>query len=261
MKNIELKPRHRDFDFEGIPRHWHADAFKTHFFNALQTVFPDGERFFIDSVRHYRDEIKDPELKEQIKGFIGQEAIHSREHIKYNEYLGSLGYDLEVLAGGIRKRLDFLRRRFPAHRLLASTTSLEHLTALLAHGLLSNPRWLEGADERMANLWRWHLREEIEHKAVAFDVYQTVHGSKGLLRWTLVVATMFLTINTMKGTMHMLKKDGLLWNGKLWWAGLKWMWGKEGILRPLLPLYFAYLKRDFHPWKHDDSDLLKQFKD
>jgi hypothetical protein len=44
-----------DFEFsDAIPRYWaYNDPFMTHFVGALSTFFPDGERFFIDSVRHF----------------------------------------------------------------------------------------------------------------------------------------------------------------------------------------------------------------
>ena len=82
-EGLQIRPRHMDFDFPNpLPRHWHSgDAFKTHLFDAMSVLFPDGERFFIDSVRHFRDQIEDPVLKEQIRGFIGQEGHHSREHL------------------------------------------------------------------------------------------------------------------------------------------------------------------------------------
>jgi len=43
----------------------------THFFNALSLLFPAGERFFMDSVRNYRDRIDDPLLKQQVVGLVG----------------------------------------------------------------------------------------------------------------------------------------------------------------------------------------------
>ena len=46
--------------------------------NALSTTFPDGERFFIDSVRNFQDQIKDPKLQKDIRAFIGQEANHGK---------------------------------------------------------------------------------------------------------------------------------------------------------------------------------------
>ena len=85
-EGLEIRPRHLDFDLpDPMPRHWHSgDAFKTHMFNAMSVLFPDGERFFIDSVRHYRERVEDPALKQQIRGFIGQEGHHSREHLVYS---------------------------------------------------------------------------------------------------------------------------------------------------------------------------------
>mgnify|MGYP003452248881 FL=1 len=81
---LQIRPRHLDFNLpKPLPRHWHGgDAFKTHLFDSMSVLFPDGERFFIDSVRQFRDQISDPLLKEQIRGFIGQEGHHSREHLE-----------------------------------------------------------------------------------------------------------------------------------------------------------------------------------
>ena len=54
------------------------------FMNSLSLFFPVGERFFIDSVRNYRDTVSDSELKKAVSAFIGQEAMHGREHDEYN---------------------------------------------------------------------------------------------------------------------------------------------------------------------------------
>lgn len=94
-----------------MPRHWHSgDAFKTHMFNAMSVLFPDGERFFIDSVRHYRERVEDPALKQQIRGFIGQEGHHSREHLVYSDRLRALGYDIDRLEGGAKRRIRFAQQ-------------------------------------------------------------------------------------------------------------------------------------------------------
>lgn len=172
-----------------MPRHWHSgDAFKTHMFNAMSVLFPDGERFFIDSVRHYRERVEDPALKQQIRGFIGQEGHHSREHLVYSDRLRALGYDIDRLEGGAKRRIRFAQQKLHPSRQLAATAALEHLTAIMADGLLSNPRWLEGADPTMARLWRWHALEETEHKAVAYDVFMLVNGKARLRRRAMVRA-------------------------------------------------------------------------
>src|SRR3546814_17111606 len=75
-----------------LPRYFVADdPMRSHIAAMLSSVFPEGEDFFVRSVRNYRDRIDDPELSKQVKGFIGQEAIHGREHRDFNEQLATLG--------------------------------------------------------------------------------------------------------------------------------------------------------------------------
>lgn len=261
-KGLEIRPRRPEFGLpQPMPRHWHGgDAFKSHFFDAMSVLFPDGERFFIDSVRHFRERIDDPLLKEQIRGFIGQEGHHSREHIDYNNQLRALGYDIDHLERALRRRLAFVRKFLSPQLQLAATTAVEHLTAIMADALLRNPHWLEGADPTMARLWRWHALEETEHKAVAFDVYQQVCGSPWLRRRAMLQSTIFFTKDTFLGLVHMLRRDGLLWNWRVWRDGLRWLWGRDGILRPLVKAYLEFYRRDFHPWQHDNLHLVEQYR-
>lgn len=262
-EGLEIRPRHLDFDLpDPMPRHWHSgDAFKTHMFNAMSVLFPDGERFFIDSVRHYRERVEDPALKQQIRGFIGQEGHHSREHLVYSDRLRALGYDIDRLEGGAKRRIRFAQQKLHPSRQLAATAALEHLTAIMADGLLSNPRWLEGADPTMARLWRWHALEETEHKAVAYDVFMLVNGKARLRRRAMVQGTFFFALDTTKGLVHMLKRDGLLWNFKVWRDGIKWLWGKDGVFRSLVGVYLDFYKKDFHPWQHNNQHLIEQYRD
>ena len=71
--DVQIKPRNRSHDISAALRGEWLDnnAFLTAFFNGMSIAFPVGEKFFIDSVRHYADQITDPVLKEQIKGFCG----------------------------------------------------------------------------------------------------------------------------------------------------------------------------------------------
>ncbi len=259
---LQISPRHMDFDFpKSTAKHWHGgDAFKSHLFDSMSVLFPEGEQFFIHSVRHYRGDVSDPALKEQIRGFIGQEGHHSKEHIAYNDRLKAHGYDVAYMERGVKRRIGIVKKHFGPERQLAGTTSAEHLTAIMANAILSNPNWLAGADPAMAKLWRWHALEETEHKAVAFDVYQQVCGSRSLMRRAMLQSTFFFTYDTIKGLMHMLKRDGLLWNWRVWRDGISWLWGKEGILRPLVREYLDYFKKDFHPWQHDNLHLVEQYR-
>lgn len=258
---LQIRPRHLDFNLpKPLPRHWHGgDAFKTHLFDSMSVLFPDGERFFIDSVRQFRDQISDPVLKEQIRGFIGQEGHHSREHLEYSNRLRDLGYDISTIERRAQARIRFTQKKFSPQRQLAATAALEHITAILADGLLQNPAALAGAHPAMARLWRWHALEETEHKAVAFDVYNQVCGSRKLLRRAMLMGTLFFFLDSTRGMLHMLKRDGLLWNWRLWRDGLQWTWGKQGIFRPLIGAYLDFFKAGFHPWQHNNLDLLAKF--
>lgn len=260
--DLQIKPRQPAFTLaQPWSRHWHGgDAFKSHFFDAMSLLFPDGERFFIDSVRHYRDQVTDPQLQKQIGGFIGQEAHHSREHDRYSLALRQCGYDLDYLERRLKRRLAFVRKHLPPKVHLASTVAVEHFTAIMADAILKNPQWLAGADPDMAKLWRWHALEESEHKAVAFDLYQQVYASPWLRRRAMLHSTLYFTLDTFKGLVHMLKRDGLLWNWRIWRDGLAWLWGSRGILRPLVRAYLDFYKADFHPWQHDNLQLILDYR-
>lgn len=262
-EGLVIRPRHMDFDLPNpLPRHWHSgNAFKTHLFDAMSVLFPDGERFFIDSVRNFREEITDPVLKEQIRGFIGQEGHHSREHLEYSNRLRDLGYDIGRIERRAQARIRYTQKKFSKRRQLAATAALEHITAIMADGLLKNPEHIAGAHPTLARLWRWHALEETEHKAVAFDVYNQVCGSRTLLRRAMIMGTFFFMLDTHRGLIHMLKRDGLLWNWRVWRDGLSWMWGKEGMFRQLIPAYMDFFKKGFHPWQHDNLELLHKTRE
>jgi len=164
-----------------LPKHFAADGdlILSHLAASLSAVFPDGEDFFVRSVRNFRGEITDPVLKRQVAGFIGQEAMHGREHRAFNNRLDQLGYPTKTVERITKAGLKARERIFTKKANLAATAALEHFTATLAELVLSNQetRDLFGHDE-VRNLFVWHALEESEHKAVAFDVYKTVGGSE-----------------------------------------------------------------------------------
>lgn len=153
---------------------------------VLSGLFPDGEDFFVRSVRHYRDQITDPVLKRQVAGFIGQESVHGREHRALNDRLAELGYPTKLVERFTEVALRTRERVMPPIANLAATAALEHFTATLAQVLLENEgvRQMFG-DPEARGLFMWHALEESEHKAVAFDVYKMVGGSERLRVWTM----------------------------------------------------------------------------
>ena len=81
MAAPRIVPRRLHFDFSDVPKHWfHGSAQATHASNGMHLLFPEGERFFIRSVRHYLDRVHDPALRRRVSGFFAQEALHGNAH-------------------------------------------------------------------------------------------------------------------------------------------------------------------------------------
>jgi predicted metal-dependent hydrolase len=246
-------------DWAGIPRYWNrGEPFATHFLNALSSVFPPGEAFFVKSVLRYRDEIDDPELLARIRGFAGQEGQHSHQHDRHLELLVSQGYPALLTRNRFADwMMQWSLRRMPKAS-LAATAALEHLTALMARRLLRDPeRWTREMDERMAPLWLWHALEEAEHKAVAFDVLERVAPGRTLRNIQLAQNTIGFFIEALDRTAYMLWKDGQLFRRKVWADGLRFLFGRDGFLRGHGADYLAWYRRGFHPDDIDDTPLIE----
>jgi predicted metal-dependent hydrolase len=171
-----------------LPRHFarDGDLLLSHLAAAMSAVFPDGEDYFVRSVRHFRDQITDPVLKRQVAGFIGQEAMHGREHRALNDRLIELGYPVRPFERMTRWVLALRSRVASPMSNLAATAALEHVTATLAETLLSDERArAEFGHPGLEHLFLWHALEESEHKAVAFDVYQAMGGGERMRIWTM----------------------------------------------------------------------------
>jgi predicted metal-dependent hydrolase len=259
-----VRTRRIAFDYppDKLPRHYvDDDLVMSHVVSVLSSLFPEGEDFFVRTVRNYRDQIVDPELKKQVGGFIGQEAIHGREHRGFNTRLQRLGYPTGAIDRGTGIGLRFAEKVLPKHVQLAITAALEHYTATLAEVLLTDPRAraMLDADEVRAMLL-WHALEESEHKAVAFDVYQAVSGSY-LVRVGVMQAVTAGFIGAVIGltTLSMLN-DRSARNPRRLIRSLRKLrhspWLNGRVLRHLL----AYDRRGFHPDDLDTTALVEEWR-
>ncbi|RQH05831.1 metal-dependent hydrolase [Paraburkholderia dinghuensis] len=258
----------RDIDFgmgAPIPTHWlGGDCHLTRFYDAMSIMFPEGERAFIETVQHYRSRISaDAELAYAVTEFIAQEAIHTREHVRYNRRLQAQGAPVEHIERSGAAQQEFARRYLPPIVRLAITTCLEHFTAMFADQLLSEPRGLDGADPAMADIWFWHALEETEHKAVAFDVLTAVMR-KPLRRYALRCAAMlFVTVIfsmlQWQMTFQLVRHDRRATDIRGWLRLLRVLFISPGPLTRMLPHWFAWFRPGFHPWQRDNRALVERF--
>ncbi|PAU53830.1 metal-dependent hydrolase [Pseudomonas indica] len=256
--------RRMDFSFTSTPKYWWSGApFMSHFMNNLSSLFPYGEKFFVDSVRAVRQQVQDPQLQKDISAFIGQEAMHSKEHATYNEYAAAHGIDLERLELRIKVLLEWITRLSTKKHRLAATCALEHFTATMAEQLLRREDITTQMDDpKMYKLWMWHAIEENEHKAVCYDVYQAVGGGY----FTRVIVMMLTTVMFLGVIgwfqLHLLRKDGQLFNWRSWKHGLKTLLSpRDGFFTRLIGPYLDYYRPGFHPKDHDTQTLERRWKD
>lgn len=256
MSTLTVRKLHVDLS-RGFARHWMGgDVYRTAFMNALSMSFPLGEQMFIDSVRA-APPAADPALRAEVKDFIGQEASHRFVHQQYNAELARQGYEY-TLEPKIRKRVELIAT-LPVRDRLAITCALEHYTAMLADFVLRHPAWLERAEPDMRTLWSWHAAEESEHKAVAFDVYRACGGGyRKRVLWYLHVSLVFWWETTLQ-TVHNLRRDRALWKWATWRSAAGAWFGRRGLAWHLLKPGLDYLSPRFHPWQHDNRELLRMW--
>jgi predicted metal-dependent hydrolase len=261
-----LRVRKMDFPFADadIPRWWlYGNPVLTNVANGLNLLFPPGERFFIRSVKHYLDRIEDPELKTRVKAFFGQEGRHGHEHERMNRVMQRQGYDIERFLK-LYERIAFetIEPRVPPILRLSTTVALEHFTASLAEGALTRP-FLDGAHPLMRELLRWHAAEEIEHKAVAFDVLKAIDPRYSIRVAGLVMATLQLFAWWIVATsMLMAQEDLTPEERQRWRAEAERIRVEQGAMSQSELFRRAivdYLRPDFHPDDHDDYALAKEY--
>ncbi len=254
----DLRARAPKFNYDGLPRYWVANsAVATAMGNALHLIFPMGERFFVRSVRHFTEAIDDPALRAQMKGFYAQEGRHAHEHERIYALIEGQGFDLRGFLRIYKKiAYDGIERISPPKLRLAATAALEHYTAIMAENALEHDL-LQRVHPAMREMLVWHACEEIEHKAVAYDVLQTVAPSYPLRVAGMVVATTTLVGFWFLGAAMLLRQEPNLSLRQIFSQFRVAMQANPLGRRVFLRGLREYLRRDFHPWQTDNWALAK----
>lgn len=147
---------------------------------------------------------------------------------------------------------------------LAFTVAIEHLTATLSYLILKDPKLLEDASPAYQQLWTWHALEEMEHKGVAFDVYNM--ATKNLSPWkrymlrtgAMFIVTIDLHRILLTNFTEMLRFRGESLGPKMWLKLLWLLFGRPGYYRRVTWHYLRFYLPFFHPWKGDDGSLVNR---
>ena len=247
-----------------VPRHYAADGdlVLSHVGAALSAVFPDGEDYFVRSVRHFRDQITDPDLKRQVAGFIGQESVHGREHRAFNDRLGELGYPTKKFETFTRKGLALRWKLAPPKANLAATAALEHFTATLAELVLTHEEVrAHFGHPAVRDLFVWHALEESEHKAVAFDVYKAVGGTERTRVWTMKAIRIGFVLGMSLQILISLLMDRDTYKPRKLIKSLNGFRKSPLVGRELWRQLKDYDRPDFHPDDRDTVELVAQWRE
>jgi len=267
LEHYAITPRRVSFDWESTPLHWIPDEpTATHVINVLHLLLPAGERWFVKVFKEGLPLVDDAELLGDVKGFMGQEATHSVQHAYVLDHMAAQRLD----TGDFTKHVDFLFEKLLGERpplgapvsaqewlrfRLSVVAAIEQFTAVLGNWVLhADGLDAAGADDVMLDLLRWHGAEEVEHRAVAFDMYQHC-GGEGLPRYARRLAGMAVTAPVMLylwawGASYLIRHDPQL-AGRLRYSlaehnravrkGLLPGWRELGAAIP------RYLRRSYHP--------------
>jgi uncharacterized protein len=186
-ERIALNARDVAFDWSQLPAHWiPGEPFATHLLDVLHLLLPEGERWFVQVFAEALPLVRDPQLAEDVRGFIGQEAMHAQSHQGVLDHFAAQGRDV----GPYVEQVEFMFQEALGDRGLtgpdaqawlvdrvALVAAIEHVTAFLGQWIL-DARGLDRAHAHptMLDLLRWHGAEEVEHRSVAHDLYMHLDG-------------------------------------------------------------------------------------
>ncbi|RME90464.1 MAG: metal-dependent hydrolase [Candidatus Hydrogenedentota bacterium] len=264
-QETKLTVRKPILSYERTNRYYLMDnSIGTHLMNAMQIIVPLGEAFFIRSVKRFVEEVN-PQLKKEVKAFIGQENIHKSEHIAFWKKLEDQGFNLEpfrtfydITIYGILEpaMLTYFGPKFP----LAVTVALEHYTAVMSAYLMEQePEVLETMAEGVQDLIRWHFAEELEHKSVAFDVLAEVDGNYLRRVGGMLLASALLGPYMFLGALSFMIQDKELTLSRLWndlWKGKEKL---ASLSKYTLQQVVDYFRVDFHPTDNDNEYLIEKY--
>ncbi|MFD6229922.1 metal-dependent hydrolase [Streptomyces sp. NPDC060232] len=260
-EHVDLRPRNVSFGWENTPLHWlPGEPFAGHMINVLHLLLPAGERWFVHVYKQALPYIEDERLREDVVGFIGQEAMHAAAHDDVLPHLKRLGLDPTPYTA----QVDWLFEKLLGDRTLppgrarhwwlmervAMIAAIEHYTAFLGDWVLGAEELdRRGADPTMLDLLRWHGAEEVEHRSVAFDLFMHLDGGYRRRARTWATAFASLVFLWQRGVRFFMENDPHLVDGKASFRQF-FLAGQQGVLPStgsMLKSVPKYLSRTYHP--------------
>lgn len=271
LKPSRVPIRHMAFQFDASElddTFYQNTELASAYFEALSIFLTFGEDLVIDTARHHRQFVKDPELKRLVTALIGQEAIHSRMHNEFNDVLAEHRFPVSFYRFLADKVFEYGFKKLSNRMQLSLMAGIEHFTAVLSEYMMKNEAiFYASDDEKQRALWMWHMLEESEHKDIAYDVFQELSGDYALrMRGFALAAFTILFLVPLGGSLiPIIRKPSNLVSPRYWKdvkRSLALIAGpKQGVYGSTFGHILDYTRRDFHPNDHDTSAYLEYYKE
>lgn len=274
-----LIPRQVSFDWAHSPLQWiPQDPFASHCVNHFSFTLVRGEYFFCRMFNKALPLINDDKLREDVKTFIRQEAIHAQAHkTSIEQYISRYGVDTQAQYARVMALFDRVLADQPMgvklpralqqqwlYLRICLVAAAEHYTCALGQYVLTESHWeARGADPAVSDLFTWHCAEEVEHRTVAFDLYQHLSGSYAMRVAVMAITMPIFTYLMAAGAAQLIQADPNMptHQRKMSQIGFWSAWFKSGknkyVPDPLwfVTTSFRFFKPSYHPYHEGSTEL------
>lgn len=250
-----MKVRHLAIDFSRAKPHWAQNPEFSQARNANSLIPVHVEPYLVKVMIKARAALapKHAALKEDLGIFIKQETQHYKQHQKFNELLYAAGYDElprfeKELADDYKQFLETRSLKFN----LAYSEGFETLGPANLIAMFRNyDGLLDGADQTVVDLWKWHMVEEYEHRSTVNDTFHTLYG-RNPLTWLYRLYGLFFAVKHLGGwskrvAAYLLAKDRENMNEEQLQASLA---REEEAKKIYKKMMVPYLLRALSPFYH-----------
>lgn len=177
LDTITVRQMPFEFPDEIDPVFINGDHKQSFGFIAGSLLLPHLEPYLIRSMKAAEPHVTDPVVLDGLKKFASQEGQHYQMHKKFNATIRRAGFPgLEVLE---QELSDDYKRFTSTKSLRFNLAYAEGFEALTMNAVkhMMEPNGFGDDLPVFLQMIEWHFVEELEHRTVAFDVYDHVCGS------------------------------------------------------------------------------------